>query len=60
MSEFKQGLIMLIVGILFLVLPKLITLGIMKDWFITMGAVFIFFAVTIILSDIIFRSFGNK
>lgn len=60
MSVFKQGLIVLIVGILFLLLPKLVTLGMMKDWFIAMGAVFIFIAITIILSDMIYRSFGSK
>ena len=60
MSVFKQGLIVLVIGILLLVFPQIVTLGIIEDWFIAMGVVLIFVAVTIILSDIIFKSFGSK
>lgn len=60
MSVFKQGLIILVIGILLLVFPEIVTLGIIEDWFIAMGVVLIFIAITIILSDIIFRSFGSK
>lgn len=60
MSVFKQGLIVLVIGILLLVFPQIVTLGIIEDWFIAMGVVLIFIAVTIILSDMIYRSFGSK
>lgn len=60
MSVFKQGLIVLVIGILLLVFPEIITLGIIGDWFIAMGVVLIFVAITIILSDMIYRSFGSK
>lgn len=60
MSVFKQGLIILVIGILLLVFPQIVTLGIIEDWFIAMGVVLIFIAVTIILSDMIYRSFGSK
>ena len=53
MSVFKQGLIVLVIGILLLVFPEMVTLGIMEDWFI-------FVAIVIILSDMIYRSFGSK
>ena len=52
MSVFKQGLIVLVIGILLLVFPEIVTLG--------MGVVLIFVAITIILSDMIYRSFGSK
>lgn len=48
------------IGILLLVFPQIVTLGIIEDWFIAMGVVLIFIAVTIILSDMIYRSFGSK
>lgn len=60
MSVFKQGLIVLVIGILLLVFPEIVTLGIIEDWFIVMGVVLIFVAITIILSDMIYRSFGSK
>lgn len=60
MSVFKQGLIVLVIGILLLVFPQIVTLGIIEDWFIAMGVVLIFVAITIILSDMIYRSFGSK
>lgn len=60
MSVFKQGLIVLVIGILLLVFPEMVTLGIMEDWFIAMGTVLIFIAIVIILSDMIYRSFGSK
>ena len=60
MSVFKQGLIVLVIGILLLVFPEIVTLGIIEDWFITMGVVLIFIAIVIILSDAIYRSFGSK
>lgn len=60
MSVFKQDLIVLVIGILLLVFPQIVTLGIIEDWFIAMGVVLIFIAVTIILSDMIYRSFGSK
>lgn len=60
MSVFKQGLIVLVIGILLLVFPEMVTLGIIEDWFIAMGVVLIFVAITIILSDMIYRSFGSK
>ena len=60
MSVFKQGLIILVIGILLLVFPEIITLGIIEDWFIAMGVVLIFVAIVIILSDMIYRSFGSK
>jgi hypothetical protein len=60
MSVFKQGLIVLVIGILLLVFPEMVTLGIMEDWFIAMGTVLIFVAIVIILSDMIYRSFGSK
>mgnify|MGYP000581473331 FL=1 len=60
MSVFKQGLIVLVIGILLLVFPEIVTLGIIEDWFIAMGVVLIFVAITIILSDMIYRSFGSK
>lgn len=60
MSVFKQGLIVLVIGILLLVFPEIVTLGIIEDWFIAMGVVLIFIAITIILSDMIYRSFGSK
>jgi hypothetical protein len=60
MSVFKQGLIVLVIGILLLVFPEIVTLGIIEDWFITMGVVLIFIAIVIILSDVIYRSFGSK
>lgn len=59
-SVFKQGLIVLVIGILLLVFPEIVTLGIIEDWFIAMGVVLIFVAITIILSDMIYRSFGSK
>lgn len=60
MSVFKQGLIVLVIGILLLIFPEIVTLGIIEDWFIAMGVVLIFVAITIILSDMIYRSFGSK
>lgn len=60
MSVFKQGFIVLVIGILLLVFPEMVTLGIIEDWFIAMGVVLIFVAITIILSDMIYRSFGSK
>lgn len=60
MSVFKQGLIVLVIGILLLVFPEIVTLGIIEDWFIAMGVVLIFIAITIILSDMIYKSFGSK
>ncbi len=60
MSVFKQGLIVLVIGILLLVFPEIVTLGIIEDWFIAMGVVLIFVAIVIILSDMIYRSFGSK
>lgn len=60
MSVFKQGLIVLVIGILAIVFPEIVTLGIIEDWFIAMGVVLIFVAITIILSDMIYRSFGSK
>lgn len=60
MSVFKQGLIVLVIGILLLVFPEIVTLGIIEDWFIAMGVVLIFIAITIILPDMIYRSFGSK
>lgn len=60
MSVFKQGLIVLVIGILLLVFPEIVTLDIIEDWFITMGVVLIFIAIVIILSDMIYRSFGSK
>lgn len=60
MSVFKQGLIVLVIGILLLVFPEMVTLGIIEDWFIAMGVVLIFVAITIILSNMIYRSFGSK
>ena len=60
MSVFKLGLIVLVIGILLLVFPEIVTLGIIEDWFIAMGVVLIFVAITIILSDMIYRSFGSK
>ena len=60
MSVFKQGLIVLVIGILLLVFPEMVTLGIIEDWFIAMGTVLIFVAIVIILSDMIYRSFGSK
>lgn len=60
MSVFKQGLIVLVIGILLLVFPEIVTLGIIEDWFIAMGVVLIFVAITIILSDMIYKSFGSK
>ena len=60
MSVFKQGLIVLVIGILLLVFPEIVTLGIIEDWFIAIGVVLIFVAITIILSDMIYRSFGSK
>lgn len=60
MSIFKQGLIVLVIGILLLVFPEMVTLGIVEDWFIAMGTVLIFVAIVIILSDMIYRSFGSK
>jgi hypothetical protein len=60
MSVFKQGLIILVIGILLLVFPEIITLGIIEDWFIAMGTVLIFIAIVIILSDMVYRSFGSK
>ena len=60
MSVFKQGLIVLVIGILLLVFPEIITLGIIEDWFIAMGTVLIFIAIVIILSDMVYRSFGSK
>ena len=60
MSVFKQGLIVLVIGILLLVFPEIVTLGIIEDWFIAIGVVLIFVAITIILSNMIYRSFGSK
>lgn len=60
MSVFKQGLIILVIGILLLAFPEIVTLGIIEDWFIAMGVVLIFVAIVIILSDMIYRSFGSK
>jgi hypothetical protein len=60
MSVFKQGLIVLVIGILLLVFPEIVTLNIIEDWFIAMGVVLIFIAIVIILSDMIYRSFGSK
>ena len=60
MSVFKQGLIVLVIGILLLAFPEIVTLGIIEDWFIAMGVVLIFVAIVIILSDMIYRSFGSK
>ena len=60
MSVFKQGLIVLVIGILLLVFPEIVTLGIIEDQFIAMGVVLTFVAITIILSDMIYRSFGSK
>jgi hypothetical protein len=59
-SVFKQGLIVLVIGILLLVFPEIVTLNIIEDWFIAMGVVLTFIAIVIILSDMIHRSFGSK
>lgn len=47
MSVFKQGLIVLVIGILLLAFQEIVTLGIIEDWFIAMGTVLIFVAITI-------------